>query len=210
MKSLFCSSKEDIRIEEVDIPEIGDNEALIRTIFCGLCITDVAKVVNPEVKKPTKLGHEVVGIVEKTGKMVSKIKKGDLLAIYHRIPCYICNYCMHGNYSMCKHARETNLDPQGFSEFIRLTDEHIKYNTFIIKDKNNIKNAVFTEPAACCIKAIEKMPIKRKDKVMVIGCGTMGMIFIRLFKVLYDASVVAIDISDAKLETAGNFGADLP
>jgi len=209
MKSLFCYSKEDIRIEDVDIPEIGDSEALIKTIFCGLCITDVAKVINPEVKKPTKLGHEVVGIVEKTGKGVSKIKKGDLLAIYHRIPCYSCNYCLHGNYSMCRHSRETNLDPQGFSEYIRLTEEHVKYDTFIIKDKNNLKNAAFTEPVACCIKAIEKMPLKRKDKVMVIGCGTMGIIFIRLLKALYDAGVVAIDINDAKLEIARNFGADL-
>jgi L-iditol 2-dehydrogenase len=209
MKSLICYSKEDIRIEDVDIPEIGGSEALIKTIFCGLCGSDIVKIINPEVKKPTKLGHEVVGIVEKTGKMVSKIKKGDIIAISHHIPCYSCNYCLHGNYSMCKHFGETNLDPQGFSEYIRLTEEHVKYNTFTVKDENNLKNAVFTEPAACCLRAIEKIPLKRKDKVMVIGCGTIGIIFIGLLKTLYDASIAAIDIDDAKLEIAGNFGADL-
>jgi L-iditol 2-dehydrogenase len=209
MKSLFCSSKEDIRIEDVGIPEIGDSEALIKTIFCGLCGSDIVKIINPEVKKPTKLGHEVVGIVEKAGKRVSKIKKGDIIAISHHIPCYSCNYCLHGNYSMCKHFKETNLDPQGFSEFVRLTEEHVIYNTFTVKDENNLKNAVFTEPAACCLRAIDKMPIKRKDKVIVIGCGTIGIIFIGLLKTLYDASIAAVDISDARLEIARNFGADL-
>jgi len=206
MKYLNCYSKNDIRIDNVAIPCIDENEALVRTIFCGLCITDVLKVVDDNLKKPVKLGHEVVGIIEKVGKKVENIKEGDMVALYHRIPCFKCNYCLHKKYSMCKHARETNLDPQGFSEFIRLSAEHVQYNTFVIKDKNFLKNAVFTEPVATCIRAIENIPILEKDKIMVIGCGTMGSIFLKLLK-YYNFNVLAVDIDDNKLEFAKKFGA---
>ena len=209
MKSLVCYSTQDIRIEEIEIPSIGDNEVLLKTIFCGLCITDVLKIIDPEVKKPPKLGHEVVGMIEKTGKKVRNVKKGDLVAVYHRIPCYTCNYCKHGKTSMCKHARQTNLDPQGFAEYIRLTEEHVKHDIFIIKDKNNIKNAAFTEPVATCIKAIENMNLKKKDNVMVIGCGPMGLIFVGLLKKIYENVVIAISRSNEKLKVAKFFGADV-
>ncbi len=209
MKSLICYSENDIRVEDIEIPSISDNEVLVRTIFCGLCITDVLKVIDPQVKKPTKLGHEVVGMIEKTGKNIKNIKKGDFVAIYHRIPCQNCIYCAHGKTFMCKHARQTNLDPQGFAEYIRLTEEHVKHNIFIIKDKNNIKNAVFTEPVATCIKAIEKMNLIKDDKVMVIGCGPMGMIFIGLLKNLYKCFVIALSRTDEKLKIAKSFGADV-
>lgn len=206
MKYLNCYSKKDIRVDDVAIPDIAEDEALVRTIFCGLCITDVLKVIDDEIKKPAKLGHEVVGIIEKIGKKVENIKEGDLVALYHRIPCFKCNYCLHKKYSMCRHARETNLDPQGFSEFIRLSAEHVQYNTFVIKDKNYLKNAVFTEPVATCIRAIENIPLIEKDKVMVIGCGTMGSILLKLLN-YFNINVLAVDIDDNKLEFAKNFGA---
>lgn len=206
MKYLNCYSKNDIRIEDVAIPHIDENEALVKTIFCGLCITDMLKIMDDELKKPVKLGHEVVGMIHKVGKKVKSIKEGDLVALYHRIPCFKCNYCLHKKYSMCRHARETNFDPQGFSEYIRLSAEHVQYNTFIIEDKNNLKNASFTEPVATCIRAIENIPLLRGDKVAVFGCGTMGSIILKLLN-YYDIKALAIDIDDSKLKFAEKFGA---
>jgi L-iditol 2-dehydrogenase len=206
MKYLNCYSKKDIRIEDIAIPHIDENEALVRTIFCGLCITDILKIIDDGIKKPVKLGHEVVGMIHKVGEKVKSIKEGDLVALYHRIPCFKCNYCLHKKYSMCRHARETNFDPQGFSEYIRLSAEHVQYNTFIIEDKNNLKNAAFTEPVATCIRAIENIPLLEEDRVAVIGCGTMGSIILKLLN-YYNIRVLAVDIDDNKLEFAKKFGA---
>lgn len=204
MKYLNCCSKKDISIDDVAIPRIDENEVLIKTIFCGLCITDVLKVMDDEVKKPTKLGHEVVGVVDKVGENVKNIKKDDLVALYHRIPCFKCNYCLHEKYSMCKHARETNFDPQGFSEYIRLSGEHVQHNIFVIEDKSNLKNAVFTEPVATCIRAIKSIPLLKKDKVIVVGCGTMGTIILKLLN-YYGIDALAVDIDDKKLKFAEGF-----
>jgi L-iditol 2-dehydrogenase len=110
---------------------------------------------------------------------------------------------------MCRHFKETNLDPQSFSEYIRLSGEHIRYNTFIVEDNKNIKNVIFTEPTACCLRAVKRIDIKKNDNIMVVGCGTIGIIFISLFKLLYNTKVVAIDINSDKLKYAKKFGADL-
>lgn len=215
MKSLVCYSKDDIRTEDVEIPRIGEKQALIRTIFCGLCGSDIVKIIDPGVKKPVKLGHEVIGIVEKVGPKVRRLKVKDIIVVSHHIPCFNCVYCDHKNYSMCKHFKRTNLDPQGFSEYIRLSSEHIEYNTFVITNEKNIgnrgdiKNLIFTEPLACCLRAVERANISPGDMVMVVGCGTIGIIFISLFNLLYDARVIAVDIDDNKLDFSKKFGADL-
>ena len=213
MKTLVCYSKENIKIENTNVPVVGKDEVLIRTILCGLCGSDIVKIMSPDVKKPVKLGHEAVGVVEKVGPEVKKarnaVKKGDIVAVTHHIPCYSCIYCDHGNYSMCSHFRETNLDPQGFSEYIKLSGEHVKYNTFVVENKKIIKNVIFTEPTACCLRAVKRVDIKNNDIAMVVGCGTIGIIFISLFKLLYNAKVIAVDIDSKKLKYAKKFGADL-
>lgn len=213
MKTLVCYSKENIKIKNTNVPVVGRDEVLIRTILCGLCGSDIVKIISPDVKKPVKLGHEVVGVVEKIGPEVNEtgnvIKKGDIVVVSHHIPCYSCIYCDHGNYSMCRHFKETNLDPQGFSEYIRLSGEHIRYITFVVEDNKNIKNVIFTEPTACCLRAVKRIDIKENDNIMVVGCGTIGIIFISLFKLLYNTKVIAIDINSNKLKYAKKFGADL-
>lgn len=209
MKTIVCYSKDDIRMENIPIPDIGNDEMLIKTIYCGLCGSDIAKIVNPSVKKPVKLGHEVIGIVKKTGRDVTNFKKNDIISVSHHIPCFNCVYCRHLNYSMCRHFQKTNLDPQGFAEYIRISAEHIKYNAFLIENRKFLKNAIFMEPLACCQRAVERLGIQDDDSLMILGCGTIGIIFISLLKFLYDVNVIAADISDEKLNTAKNFGADL-
>ena len=209
MKVLTCYSKEDIRIEDKAVPAIDKDEILIKTVYCGLCGTDIVKIVNPEVKKPIPLGHEVVGLVEKTGTEVEKFKNGDFIAVSHHIPCFNCVYCEHLNFSMCRHFRETNIFPQGFSEYIRLSAEHIKYNSFLIGDKKYIKNAVFMEPVACCLRATERLNIRKGDRILVTGCGTIGIIFISLLKYLLNARIAAVDIDSSKLSVAERFGAEI-
>jgi len=209
MKILNCYSSEDIKVEDFPIPEINDDEVLLKTIYCGLCGSDIAKIITPEVKKPAPIGHEVVGVVEKAGSSVKKFKINDFVSVAHHIPCFNCVYCRHLNFSMCRHFRKINLFPQGFAEYIRLSGEHVKYNAFLVEDKNYLKNVIFMEPAACCLRALERTNIKIGDRVLVIGCGTMGIIFIKLFKFLYNAKIVAVDIDNYKLENAKKFGADL-
>jgi L-iditol 2-dehydrogenase len=208
MKNLKVNSIDDIKIVNIPIPKIKENEALIRTLWCGLCTSDIVKI-KENVKKP--LGHEYIGIVEEVGKNISKVKKFDLINVMHHVSCYECDLCKNGSYTMCKKYQETHFFPQGFSEYMKISSDQIEHNTNVIYDKKDIKKYVFAEPVGCCLRAIERLKIQGKNRnVLVFGCGVMGIIFISLFRLLYKYSfIAAVDINNDRLPVAKKFGADV-
>ena len=207
MKALLCYGPDDFRIEDIEKPSISDHEMLIETIYTSLCGSDIIKVFDPLAKKPAVYGHEVVGKVVEIGKEVDKFKSGDIVVAAHHIPCYDCHYCRHGNYSMCRHFKGTNIYPGSFCQYIRLTREHIDKTTFKLPSGQDIFEALFTEPLACCIRAMERATFNKGDIFTVVGTGAIGSLFIQLIK-LEGCRVVAIDLDDKRLELTREMGAD--
>jgi len=207
MKALLCYGPEDFRIEDIEKPSISGHEMLIETIYTSLCGSDIIRIFDPNAEKPAVYGHEVVGKVVETGKYVDKFKPGDQVVAAHHIPCYKCHYCSHGNYSMCSHFKGTNLFPGSFSQYIRLTGEHIDKTTFKLPQGQDLREALFTEPLACCIRAMERATFKKGDIFTVVGTGAIGSLFIQLVK-LEKCRAVAIDPDSKRLELAREFGAD--
>jgi L-iditol 2-dehydrogenase len=82
-------------------PDAGPGELLVQVRACGVCGTDLLKLYDPAVAKPIQLGHEVVGVVAAVGAGVARWSVGQRLALAHHVPCFVCHYCRHGNYSMC-------------------------------------------------------------------------------------------------------------
>jgi len=194
-------------LEEMARPEIKKDEMLIEMVYTGLCGSDIIKIFDPAVKKPAVFGHEVVGRVVKTGKDVERFKTGDTVVAAHHIPCYKCHYCLHGSHSMCRHFKDTNIYPGAFSQYIRLSKEHIDYTTFKIPPGANLLEILFMEPLACCVRAMDKVSFLKKDIFAVVGTGVMGMLFIQLIKLL-GGRVVAVDVDDNRLSLAGKLGAE--
>ncbi len=207
MKALLCYNQNEFKLEEIDKPDIQEDEMLIEMIYTGLCGSDIVKIFDPAVKKPAVFGHEVVGRVVKTGKDVTGFKAGDIVVTAHHIPCYQCHYCLHGNHSMCRHFKETNIYPGSFCQYIRLSKEHIKYTTFKIPPDFNLMEALFVEPLACCIRAIDKVVFCKNDIFSVVGTGIIGMLFIQLIK-LSGGRVIAIDVDGERLSLASVMGAE--
>lgn len=207
MKALLCYNQNKFKLEEVDRPEIQEDEMLIEMIYTGLCGSDIVKIFDPAVKKPAVFGHEVVGRVVETGKDVTGFKAGDIVVAAHHIPCYQCHYCLHGNHSMCRHFKETNIYPGSFCQYIRLSKEHIRYTTFKIPPDFNLLEALFVEPLACCIRAIGKVAFYKNDIFSVVGTGIIGMLFIQLIK-LSGGKVIAIDMDSERLSLASLMGAE--
>jgi len=143
--------------------------------------------------------------VEK-GKSVSKFNIGDVVVAAHHIPCYKCSYCTHGSYSMCRHFKKTNIYPGAFCQFIRLSAEHIKYTTFKLPEDQNLKEALFIEPLACCIRAMERIKYSKGDVSSVVGAGAMGILFVQLIR-LFSCKAAAIDLDDKRLSLAKELGA---
>jgi len=207
MKALLCFSQNEFKLEEIDEPEIQKDEMLIEMIYTGLCGSDIVKIFDPVVKKPAVFGHEVVGRVAETGRNVTGFKSGDIVVTGHHIPCYRCHYCLHGSHSMCRHFKETNIYPGSFCQYIRLSKEHIMYTTFKVSPDFNLLEALFIEPLACCIRAMDRIDSSENDLFSVVGTGIIGMLFIQLIK-LSRGRVVAIDLDDKRLSLAGLLGAE--
>ncbi len=166
-----------IIIEEAPKPLINGFGAIIKTLGCGLCGSDIVKLRQKLVKDGTVLGHEIVGeIIEINSKTGFKI--GDKIVSSHHIPCFNCDYCSNENYSMCEHFKETNIIPGGFSEYIYLSEEHLKNVAFKIPENLREIEASFYEPLGCCIRAIKRAGkcIGKNEKALVIGLGSIGIL----------------------------------
>ena len=193
-------------IENVAKPVLDTDGAIIKVIGCGLCGSDIVKFTHNLVPDGSILGHEVVGeIVEIQGN--SSFNIGDKVAVAHHYPCLKCNYCKHGNYSMCKTFKKSNIVPGGFSEYIKVDDNHLKYTVFKIPDNMNIISASFTEPLSCCYRAVRRMQLFEKDKVAIIGLGSIGILMGQLCKV-FGAHVIGLDINEERLKIAKSYGFD--
>jgi L-iditol 2-dehydrogenase len=207
MKALVCYSEKDFRMEEVGKPGVSDNDMLIELLYCGLCGSDIVKIFDRQSKKPAIYGHEVVGRVIEAGRNVEKFRIGDIVVAGHHIPCGKCHYCRHGNQTMCKMFKETNFDPGGFSQYIRLSHDHIENTTFLIPEGSDLIEAVFVEPLACCIRAMDRISYLEGDIFSVVGAGAIGILFIKLAG-LAGLRTIAVDVDDKRLAMALESGAD--
>lgn len=208
MRVAAIQSDGSIRVENREIPKIGPSEILLQVKACGLCGTDILKVKKRNVPLGTVLGHEIAGVVAETGRGIKEFKKGDRVVVAHHVPCYQCHFCRHKNYSMCPYFRQTNLDPGGFSEYLRIPAEHVKNTTLKIPETLSFDEASFAEPVACCLRAIHRSELLPGDSVLVVGLGSIGLILVQLLK-FFKMQVLAMDLIEERRRLAEKFGAKI-
>lgn len=168
-----------IRFEDRPPPEIGPGELLVHVRGCGLCGSDLAKLRSAD-RLPAVLGHEVVGEVARVGEGEASFRVGDRVAVAHHVPCFICHYCRRGSASMCRTFRQSNLDPGGFAEYVRVPAPNVRYATFRVPPELPDAVASFTEPLACCLRAIRRAVVGPGDTVLIVGLGAIGNLLAQL------------------------------
>lgn len=199
-----------IIINEVPRPQINLHQdglgAIIKTSGCGLCGSDIVKFRHKLAKDGTVLGHEVVGeIVEINSN--TDFKLGDRIVSAHHIPCFDCVYCKNENYSMCEHFKLTNIIPGGFSEYIYLSEEHLKNVAYKIPEGLNEVEASFYEPLGCCIRAIKRGggKCRENEKALVIGLGSIGILMAQGLKA-FGYTVFGCDVLQERINLANVLG----
>jgi L-iditol 2-dehydrogenase len=193
--------------EEWPRPSIGAGELLLRLKGCGLCGSDIAKIVDPATRIPAVFGHEVVGEVVAVGSGVSAYAVGDRVVAAHHVPCGECHYCRRGSESMCAAFKASNLDPGGFAEYVRVPAPNVRYATFRVPSHVSDEAASFVEPLACCLRAVRRARVQSGDTVVVVGLGSIGCLFVQLFKRV-GAAVVGADALPDRAVFARGLGAD--
>jgi len=206
MKVAVYYNNDDIRIENRRTPRISSDEILVKMKASGICGTDVMQWYRIQ-KAPRVLGHEMAGEIEAVGKGVKGFERGDRVFVSHHVPCYDCLYCSQGNYTACESFHKGNYYPGGFSEFIRVSSEHIRHGTFLLPAKMSFADATMIEPLGCVIAGQRQIGPKKGQTVLIIGSGVSGILHLQLAKTK-GARVIATDINEYRLLKAMEFGAD--
>ncbi|MEG3132718.1 zinc-dependent dehydrogenase [Rouxiella sp. T17] len=206
MKASVYYSKNDIRYEDLPVPELEEGDILLQMKSCGLCGTDIHKALHQTVTGPVVLGHEVAAEVVKVGKRVTRFRPGDRVVTAIHVPCFTCHYCDRGHYTLCEQFKPTHIEPGGFAEYIRLPELHVKHLTHKIPQEMSWEKAAMVEPVGCCLHGLKQAKISSGCSVLVMGCGTIGLLSAQLSAMMGAAKVIVSDLSPFKLELALRLG----
>jgi L-iditol 2-dehydrogenase len=214
MKIARLYSFNDIRIEEMPIPEIGPKDALIKTKACGICSGDVMPWYI-EKKAPLVIGHEPVGEIVELGKDLNGLncsfKPGNRVFVHHHAPCLnpiSCKYCKRGDHVQCDTWRNTKIIPGGISEYILIPEINLRNDTLKLPDNMRFEDGSLIEPAACVIKSLKRANIKKGDTMLIIGLGVMGQMHILLAREFGITKIIGADMVPFRLNKALEFGAE--
>lgn len=212
MRAVVFRGGDALRVEEWPRPRAGAGELLLRLRGCGLCGSDIAKLVAAAPATPAVFGHELVGDVVEVGAGTGPLASGerpalgDRVVAAHHVPCGACHYCRRGSASMCRAFKASNLDPGGFAELIRVPAPNARHATFRIPPAVSDEAASFVEPLACCVRAVRRSRAEAGDTVAVVGLGSVGNLFVQLFA-RAGAVVVGVDPIAKRHDLACRLGA---
>ncbi len=208
MMAAVLYGKENVRVEEIDVPQVGPDEVLVKIEAALTCGTDLkvyrqgfhARMIVP----PSVFGHELAGYVYKVGEQVDQFEEGMRVVASNSAPCSNCLYCRKDLENLCEDLLFNN---GAYAEYIRIPGRIVRKNLLEVPDHLSFQDAALVEPLACVMRGLEETRLHRRDSLVVIGLGPIGLMFVRLAK-LRGASVIAIGKRRAQVQSALRMGAD--
>lgn len=206
MKAAVMYGKENMRVQEYPMPEINDNEVLVRIKSAAICGTDVRMykngVKNVDEDHPLIIGHEMAGVIEKVGKNVTAYTPGMRVAVAPNMGCGICDDCIRGNGHMCKEYKALGISLNGgFAEFVRVPEAAVRSGNLVpMADNVTYAEAAITEALSCVYNGSQQCNIRPGDFVLVIGAGPIGIMHAMLAKMAGATKVIINDIAVNRLE----------
>lgn len=200
--------REDLKIENVAIPELADDEVLVQVKVALTCGTDLkvwkqgyhARMIVP----PAIFGHELAGVVEGVGRAVNGgLRIGMRVVPANSAPCGECFFCRKERTNLCEDLLFNN---GAYAEYIRVPGRIVRENLLEIPDHVSFLDAAMIEPLACVLRGIEDTGISPGDTTVVIGCGPIGLKFIRILTGR-GVRVIALGKRPTQIQAAERFGA---
>ena len=203
-------------VVEIDVPEPGPGQIRLKVTAAGLCHSDWFIMDLPEEQYiyglPLTLGHEGAGIADKLGDGVTGITLGESYAIYGPWGCGVCRNCAQGMENYCTRAAELGIAPPGLgapgamAEYIIVDDAR---HLVPLGDLDPIETVSLTDAGLTPYHAIKAAQHKLFPgaTALVLGVGGLGHVGIQIIRAISQATVIAVDVSDDKLELAREVGA---
>ena len=208
MTAAVLYGSEDLRIEKIDVPTVTADEVLLRVRLALTDGTDLkvwqrgyhAKMIQP----PAVFGHEVVGEIAAVGKRVdARWRIGMRVIAANSAPCLRCYHCRRGQENLCEDLLFNN---GAYAEFLRIPGRIVMENMLEVPHSVDDGSAALVEPLACVLRGIHEMEVRTGDTAVVIGCGPIGLKFVRMLS-RRGVRVIAVARREAPLELARRLGA---
>jgi L-iditol 2-dehydrogenase len=208
MTAAVLYGTEDLRIEKIDVPALAADEVLLRVRLALTDGTDLkvwqrgyhAKMIQP----PAVFGHEVVGEIAAVGKRVdARWRIGLRVIAANSAPCLRCYHCRRGQENLCADLLFNN---GAYAEYMRIPGRIVMENMLEVPHSVDDGSAALVEPLACVLRGIHEMEVRTGDTAVVIGCGPIGLKFVRMLS-RRGVRVMALARRAAPLEIAKRLGA---
>ena len=206
MLEVVVSENRKLSVVENSVPTISNDDVLVEVAFSGLCGSDIPRVFHHGARYyPITLGHEFSGTVVAVGEDVTEFGVGDQIACAPLVPCFECDDCEQGLYSLCKHYSFVGSRVQGGNaQFVAVP----QCSCFKLPEGVSLAQGAFFEPVTVGIHPMLMAGGCEGKHVTIIGVGTIGLLAVQTARALGAKSVTAIDIDESKLDKALQLGAD--
>lgn len=199
-----------LKVEEIALPKIKDNEVLVKVKAAGICHTDLhfldGTLTPWKGELPLILGHEIAGEVYEIGKNVKKVKKGDRVVVNNNIGCGACEYCKTGHQNICPSLDQIGFTVDGgYAEYVKAPEGNL------IKLPDNVSyeaGSVLPCAGGSAYHAlVSTAGLKKGETLMINGFGGLGTMALQIAKNI-GAKVIVVDVAEDKLQLAKKMGAD--
>ena len=196
-------------LRDVEEPRLErPDDVLLEVESAGICGTDLHILSDPPghpAKPGTILGHEYVARVREIGQETRGLRIGDRVVVDPNIPCGRCEFCRLGRTNMCAHMTTLGIFTDGGLARYNIAPAGVLH----LLDPDVAPNrAVLAEPLSCIYAAFEKAPPHPGDRVVILGAGPIGLMFLLLYRQMGAETIVAVEPKEFRRQIASDLGAD--
>jgi D-arabinose 1-dehydrogenase-like Zn-dependent alcohol dehydrogenase len=192
---------------EVDRPEIGASDVLIRVAACGICHSDehYRAGISRIDRLPVTLGHEIAGWIEEVGTDIKHVRPGDRVCVHYLAHCGTCEFCVRGMEQFCRTVQMIGKHRDGgYAEFINVPGR----NAFVLPDEIPFEiGAIMMCSSATAFHALNKARLKPGESIAIFGFGGLGFSAVQLARAFDCDQIYVVEINPAKLASAKTLGA---
>lgn len=211
MKALLLEEYGRLAVTEMDVPDVGADDVLVRVRACGICGSDIHGYTGVTGRRipPLVMGHEAAGVIERAGAGVAGFAPGDRVTFDSTVYCGGCEFCRRGDVNLCDARMVLGVSCAdyrrhgAFAEFIAVP-ARILYR---LPATLPFEHAAMVEALAVAVHAVDRRRPAADDRVAVLGCGMIGLLTIQVLRAHGIRSIVAADLDERRRVLATRAGA---
>jgi L-iditol 2-dehydrogenase len=211
VRALLLSDYKTLSVVDMPMPEIGDDDVLVRVRACGICGSDIHGYDGSTGRRipPLVMGHEAAGVIERVGRDVRGVSAGDRVTFDSTVSCGRCDFCRGGRFNLCDNRSVLGVSCSdyrrhgAFAEYVAVPSRIL----YRLPDSLPFERAALVEAVSIAVHAVNRHAPKPDDTVVVVGAGMIGVLILQVLKSRGCRDIVAVDVDPGKLALAQRVGA---